>query len=88
MTIHQNIFCQIFEESVSIKISSHQNFALYGIVPSENKQNSEKQKVEKLQCALRELDTALEEYRAIVNRVVPTEKLDKNLVLQLPFCLQ
>ena len=62
---------------------------LYGIVPSENKQNSEKQKVEKLRCALiRELATALEEYRAIVNRVVPTEKLDKNLVLQLPFWLQ
>ena len=23
-------FCQIFEESVSVKISPHQNFALYG----------------------------------------------------------
>ena len=31
MTIHQNIFRQIFEESLSIKIFPHQNFALYGI---------------------------------------------------------
>ena len=29
-TIHQNIFCQIFEELVSVKISPHQNFTLYG----------------------------------------------------------
>ena len=29
VTIHQNIFCQIFEESVSVKISPRQNFALY-----------------------------------------------------------
>ena len=31
VTIRQNIFHQIFEESVSVKISPHQNFALYGI---------------------------------------------------------
>ena len=31
MTIHQNIFRQVFEESLSVKISPHQNFALYGI---------------------------------------------------------
>ena len=30
MTILQNIFYQIFEESVSIKISPCQNFVLYG----------------------------------------------------------
>ena len=31
VTIHRNIFHQIFEESVSIKISLRQSFALYGI---------------------------------------------------------
>ena len=31
VTIHQNIFRQIFEESVSVKISPRQNFTLYGI---------------------------------------------------------
>ena len=31
VTICQNIFSQIFEESVSIKISPRQHFALYGI---------------------------------------------------------
>ena len=30
VTIRQNIFCQIFEELVSIKISPLQNFVLYG----------------------------------------------------------
>ena len=30
MTIHQNIFRQIFEESVTVKICPRQNFALYG----------------------------------------------------------
>ena len=29
VTICQNIFHQIFEESVSVKISPHQNFPLY-----------------------------------------------------------
>ena len=28
MTIHQNIFRQVFEESVSIKISPHQNYTI------------------------------------------------------------
>ena len=31
VTIRQNIFHQIFEESVSVKISPCQNFVLYGI---------------------------------------------------------
>ena len=31
MTIRQNIFHQIFAESVSVKISPCQNFVLYGI---------------------------------------------------------
>ena len=30
-TIRQNIFHQIFEKSVSVKFSLHQNFPLYGI---------------------------------------------------------
>ena len=30
MTIRQNIFHQIFAESVSVKISPRQNFVLYG----------------------------------------------------------
>ena len=29
VTIRQNIFRQIFEESISVKISPRQNFALY-----------------------------------------------------------
>ena len=46
------------------------------IVPSESEQNARKQKVEELQCALREaeLAAALDECTAIVNGVVPTEK--------------
>ena len=30
VTIHQNVFRQIFEKSASIKISLHQDFPLYG----------------------------------------------------------
>ena len=32
VSIRQNIFRQIFEESVSVKISPCQNFALYGML--------------------------------------------------------
>ena len=39
VTIRQNTFREIFEESLSVKISPHQKFALYSIIislPSES----------------------------------------------------